>query len=134
MTDVYYKELQDSMPTFVKAAAGITWNGRFYESGKEFPWKTLGVTFDQARILFHSHQLFHSDKLTVEQKVGDGLDAMTIDQLNYLVDGFNVKVKANAKDNKLKYDREKCKHSRVVSKQRGLIRSWRSNFGYLENQ
>ena len=90
---VHYKELQDSMPTFVKSQSGITWNGRFYESGKEFPWKTLGVTFDQARILFHSHQIYHSDKLTVEFKVGDGLDEMTVDQLHYLVSTINAKVK-----------------------------------------
>jgi hypothetical protein len=130
---VYYKELQDSMPTFVKRPAGIAWKGQFYELGKEFPWKTLGVTFDQARLLFHDHQIYHSDKLTVVHKVGDGLDAMTIEQLHYLVDSFNAKVKANANGVKQKYDKEKCKMSRVLSTQRGLIRSWRRNFGHLEN-
>ena len=128
-----YKDLQDSMPVFVKSFDGIIWNGKQYMAGKEFPWKTIGVTFDQARTMFVNHQIFHSDELTIEHKVGDGLDAMTIEQLTHLVDSINIKVKANAKDNKMKYGKEKCKRSRIVDKQRGLIRSWRRNFGYLEN-
>ena len=131
---VFYKDLQDSMPTFVKAFSGIAWNSRFYAAGKEFPWKTLGVTFDQARILFLNHQIYHSDKLAAENKVGDGLDALTIEQLHGLVKTFNEKVKLNAGESKVKYDREKCKFSRIVDKQRGLIRSWRNNFGHLENK
>ena len=130
---VYYKELQDSMPVFVKSPAGITWHGKFYARTKEFPWKTLGITFEQARTLFHSDQIYHSDILTVEHKVGDGLDGLTIEQLHSLVEGFNKRVKLNAKENKIKYEREKCKMSRLVDKQRGLIRSWRNNFGHLEN-
>jgi hypothetical protein len=129
-----YKDLQDSMPTFVKKPSGITWAGRFYARGKEFPWKTLGVSFDTARTLFYSDQIFHSDELTVEHKVGDGLDMLAIGELHKLVETINEKVAKATKNNKSEFQRKKCKKSNIVAKQRGLIRSWRSNFGQLENE
>lgn len=134
MAEVYYKELQDSLPLFVKSPSGITWAGRFYERGKEFPWKTLGISFETTRTLFYSDQLFHSDKLSVEHKVGDGLDMLSISELHKLVDTINEKVKKATGTNKNQFQHKKCKKSNIVAKQRGLIRSWRSNFGQLENE
>lgn len=130
---IYYKDFQDSLPVFVKKPSGITWAGRFYAQGKEFPWKTLSVTFDQARTLFYSDQVMHSDKLTEENKIGDGLDTLSLDELKVIVNNINTKVKAHTGDNKKQYNLKKCKQSTVVDKQRGLIRSWRRNFGHLEN-
>lgn len=133
MTTVYYKDLQDSMPTFVRKPSGITWNSRFYAQGKEFPWKTIGISFEQARLLFVTDQIMHSDKLAAETKVGDGLELLDINQLHAVVDAINEKVKLITKDNKKAYQTKKCKQSTVVDKQRGLIRSWRRNFGHIEN-
>lgn len=129
----HIKDFQDSLPVFVKSPSGVTWNGRFYARGKEFPWKTLACTFDQARTLFYSHVLYHSSELTTEIKVGDGLDSLTIEQLQAKVDEINTKVKTHTK-NKTEFDRKKCKKSSLVLKQRGLIRQWRSIFGHMENK
>lgn len=128
-----YKDFQDSIPVFVKKPSGITWAGRFYPRGKEFPWKTLSVDFQTARTLFYSDQIFHSDELTVEHKVGDGLELLSITELHKLVDTINLKVKKATKS-KAEYQKKKCKLSQIVDKQRGLIRTWRSNFGQLENE
>jgi hypothetical protein len=133
MQEVRYTELQDSMPTFIRRPDGLTWKGRHYPKGTEFPWKTIGVTFDQARNLFHASQIYHSDILTAENKVGDGLGLLDIDQLHEVVERINTKVKLITKDNKKAYQTKKCKQSTVVDKQRGLIRSWRRNFGHIEN-
>ena len=121
------------MPLFVKAPAGLTWAGRFYDRGKEFPWKTLGIPFATAKIYFNDDILYHSEVLTVEQKVGDGLDALSVGELHDLVDKLNESVLKNAAGNSNKFKREKVKKSQIVNKQRGLIRSWRNNFGHLEN-
>lgn len=128
----HYKDLQDSMPVFVKTPNGITWQGKTYKRGEEFPWKTLKVTFEQTKLLFTADLIYHNDVLASEQDVGDGLDKMTIDQLHHVVETINESVKKNAGGNKTKFNKEKCKKSRVLSKQKGLIRSWRNNFGHLE--
>lgn len=128
-----YKDFQDSLPTFIRKPQGLTWAGRHYTQGKEFPWKTLSVSFDQARVMFYNDLIYHNAELAAETKVGDGLDALTLDELKVIVDNINTKVKAVCGDNKAKYNTHKCKQSTIVDKQRGLIRSWRRNFGEIEN-
>lgn len=135
MQEVHYKELQDSMPTFIRRPDGLTWLGKHYPKGTEFPWKTIGVTFDQARNLFHASQIYHSDKLTVETKTGDGLDELNLEQLHALVDKLNARVEKNVNGNKTSFTRMKVKKSQRLDKQRGLIRSWRRGpYGQIESQ
>ena len=56
---------------------------------------------------------------------------MNIEQLTAVVDSINEKVKAKT-PNKTTFDRIKCKKSKILDKQRGLIRSWRRNYGQYE--
>lgn len=134
MTETYYKDFQDSLPVFIRRPDGLTWNGRHYPKDTEFPWKTLSIDYEKARNLFYASQLYHSDRLAETFKAGDGLDMIGIEDLHVLVDKINGKVKKATGDNKAAFNRKKCKKSNIVNKQRGLIRSWRSNFGELENE
>lgn len=131
MTRSRYPTLQEHIPTFVRIPKGITWNSHFYGPDVEFPWLSLGIDPAKARIMFDAGQLYHSEELEHEFKVGDGLDPMTIQELNFLVDTLNAKVK-KATSSDAQYNQKKCKKSLVKSKQIGLIRSWRRNFGHFE--
>ena len=128
-----YPHFQDSLPTFVRKPGGITWSGTFYPQNSEFPWKTLSVTLDTAMTLFYSDQIMHSTRLSKEMKIGDGLDELDVDALSALVDRINAKVEDKATGTR-EYNSKKCKKSKIKSKQIGLIRSWRRNFGHLEKE
>tara|TARA_R110000796_G_scaffold30122_11_gene80769 strand:- start:2964 stop:3368 length:405 start_codon:yes stop_codon:yes gene_type:complete len=134
MAETHYKDFQDSLPIFVQRPDGLTWVGRHYPKDTEFPWKTIGIEYEKVRNLFYATQLYHSDRLSEEFKVGDGLDVLSISELHSLVGKINEKVKKATSGNKTAFQRKKCKQSQVVNKQRGLIRSWRSSFGELENE
>jgi hypothetical protein len=86
----------------------------------------------KTEILYNTGYLYHNSNLEVETRVGDGLDQLDVEALSTLVDSINKKVKAKTKT-QVDYDRKKCKKSKIVDKQRGLIRSWRRTHGHLEN-
>lgn len=116
-------------PVFVKIQ--FDGHGKTWETQKHFPWKELGVDKDKVMNLYNIGYLYHNEELAANMKVGDGLEALDVDGLHALVDSINQKVK-NRTDSKTEFDRKKCKKSKILDKQRGLIRSWRRSYGELE--
>jgi len=116
-------------PVFVKYPFQ-SW-GRVLQKGDEFKWKEIGVTEEKALILYKQGFIYHNPEFEVELKVGDGLEQLDVDGLHGLVDNINVKVKSKTKSD-TEFQKKKCKKSKIVDKQRGLIRSWRRNYGHME--
>lgn len=116
-------------PVFVKYPFQ-SW-GRVLQKGDEFKWKEIGVTEEKALILYKQGFIYHNSEFEVELKVGDGLEQLDVDGLHGLVDNINVKVKSKTKSD-TEFQKKKCKKSKIVDKQRGLIRSWRRNYGHME--
>ena len=121
---------QYDRPVFVKVP--FHGSGRKWERQEHFPWKALSVDAETAQMLYNNEYIYHNDTLEVETKVGDGLEALDVDALAKVVNSINEKVKAKTTSH-AEFDRKKCKKSRIVEKQRGLIRSWRRTYGQLEN-
>jgi hypothetical protein len=116
-------------PVFVKYPFQ-SW-GRVLQKGDEFKWKEIGVTEEKALILYKQGFIYHNPEFEVELQVGDGLEQLDVDGLHGLVDSINAKVKSKTKSD-TEFQKKKCKKSKIVDKQRGLIRSWRRNYGHME--
>lgn len=129
-------DLQMDLPVFVRATIPglgyLKFGGRKYKVGDHLPWKELHVSYDVVKKMMDLHYLHHSDERTVDHKVGDGLDTMTIEELENLVDSLNAKVKENTAT-EIAYNKYKCKRSKIRDKQMGLIRSWRRHYGKFES-
>lgn len=122
---------QYDRPVFVKIP--FDGHGKHWEQGSHFPWKELGVPTDKAQIMYVNGFFQHNEELEKDTLVGDGLEALDLEGLHALVDSINVKVKAKT-PNHTQFTNKKCKKSKIIDKQRGLIRSWRRNFGNLETE
>lgn len=105
--------------------------GRQYKAGDEFKWKELSVDENKVHILYRERRLHHNSALEIERKVGDGLEELDIKGLHAVVDNINKKVKAKT-NTQTEYDKKRCKVSKIVGKQRGLIRTWRHLYGHYE--
>ena len=116
-------------PVFVKYPFQ-SW-GRVLQKGDEFKWKELGLTEEKVLILYKQGFIHHNSDFEIKRKVGDGLEDLDTEGLHGLVDTINAKVKTKTKST-TEFDRKKCKKSKVPDKQRGLIRSWRRNYGHME--
>ena len=103
-----------------------------YKRNDHIPWKEAGLDWELICKLYDSLAVKHDEKLEDKAKVGDGLELLSIQALNELVDKINTKVKENT-ESKRKFDAMKCKKSKIADKQRGLIRSWRRQYGEMEN-
>lgn len=121
---------QYDRPVFVKIPFDA--QGRKWQLQEHFPWKELSVDQGKAQVLYNNGFLYHNPELESKAKVGDGLDELDVESLSKLVDSINSKVKAKT-NSQADYDRKKCKKSKILDKQRGLIRSWRRTHGQLEN-
>lgn len=116
-------------PLFVRIpveAAGKKW-----EAGQEFKWKEMSMPEQNVMKLYNQRVLHHNSELEKKVKAGDGLEELNIDGLHAVVDSINAKVKAKTA-NASAYEGQKCKKSKILDKQRGLIRSWRRNYGHYE--
>lgn len=120
---------QIDLPVFVKVE--FNGQGRNWKRQEHFPWKELGIEQDKVMSLYSIDYLYHNNELASNMKVGDGLETLDVDGLHALVDSINEKVKATAKG-QADFERKKCKKSKILDKQRGLIRSWRRMYGELE--
>ena len=116
-------------PVFVKYPFQ-SW-GRVLQKGDEFKWKEIGITEEKALILYKQGFIYHNSEFEVELKVGDGLEQLDVAGLHGLVDSINAKVKYKTPSD-AEFQKKKCKKSKIVDKQRGLIRSWRRNYGHME--
>ena len=103
-----------------------------WKKGREFPWREMAMDNKRVMILYTQGFLHHNDELEKETRVGDGLEALTREQLHDIVDNINKKVKEKTKTD-AEFQKKKCKKSSLKDKQIGLLRSWRRNFGYLDN-
>lgn len=121
---------QYDRPTFVRVPFKAA--GRMLKIGDEFKWKEqAGLDTDKAHRLYLQGFIHHNDEREGEMQVGDGLERLDVEQLHALVDTINKKVKEKTRTEQ-EYNRRRCKKSKIVDKQRGLIRSWRRNFGHME--
>ena len=128
-------DIQTDQPVFVRATPPgmdyLKFAGRKYKRGDHVPWQDLGIDYQIIKRFMDLHFLHHSEEKTVEAKVGDGLDMMTVEELHTLVDSINAKVKANT-TTETAYNKQKCKKSQIRNKQIGLLRSWRRHYGKFE--
>ena len=121
---------QFDRPVFVKQE--FNGGGRDWKRLEHLPWKELSLSSNVVQTLYNNNFLYHNSDLEVKAKVGDGLEALDIESLANLVDTINDKVKAKT-TSQIDFNRKKCKKSKILEKQRGLLRSWRRNYGELEN-
>lgn len=127
-----------SRPLFV--AQEFQGDGKTWTLGEHFPWRLLGYNFqdDTLHTLYNYGFLHHNPEIEsefldiIESTPGDGLESLTIEALNHLVEMINQKVKARAR-NPREFQKKRCATSRIKDKQIGKIRSWRSAYGYMEN-
>ena len=122
--------LQYDRPVFVKVP--FTGGNREWKRQEHFPWKELSIDKNAVEALYNNDYLYHNGELEDKAKVGDGLEALDVEALTSVVNSINEKVKAKT-TSQAEFDRKKCKKSKIVEKQRGLIRSWRRTYGQLEN-
>lgn len=121
-------------PVFVKTPfAGA---GRQWKTGEKFHWEFTSVPHYTIQTLFNNDYLHHNPELEEGEmqkvKIGDGLEALSIEELEILVSNINAKVKAKTK-NPSEFLQKRCPSSRIKDKQIGKIRSWRIAYGHLEN-
>ena len=126
---MYNLPFQFDLPVFVKMEFNA--NGRTWSRQDHFPWKEVGVATDKVMQLYNMGFLYHNAELSSKMKVGDGLESLGSTGLDALVDEINRKVKAKTSTEQ-EFTKKKCKKSKILDKQRGLIRSWRRNYGELE--
>lgn len=125
-------------PLFVAqpfAAFGKSWTAE-----TPFPWEDFGMDYQDGVIhqLFANRNLQHRADLEgslvneAKKAVGDGLEDMPLDALHNLVEKINRLIKPKCINDK-QYSQRKCPSSRIKDKQIGLIRRWRSTYGYMED-
>tara|TARA_R110002049_G_scaffold114770_1_gene266120 strand:+ start:320 stop:715 length:396 start_codon:yes stop_codon:yes gene_type:complete len=129
MTRYEKMPMQFDRPLFVKQEFNSA--GRDWKKNDEYKWKELSIDENKVLQLYALNFLHHNSELETKINTGDGLEALNIVSLHGLVDTINKKVESKT-TSKADFARNKCKKSKVVDKQRGLIRSWRRNFGNLE--
>lgn len=120
---------QYERPLFV--AKPFKARGKSWRKGDHFPWLEMAIEDDIVRALFGQDFLQHHEAFEKTKIVGDGLEALDITGLHQLVFDINEKVRKQTKTQK-EYDNKRCKKSTIKTKQIGLIRSWRRNFGEME--
>lgn len=124
---------QQNRPLFAKVPFQAA--GTFWKTGDRFNWEFLQIPLEKVHAVFIGGFVHHNEELeeAVIKKItiGDGLEELTIDQLQVLVNNINAKVKDKTKDNS-EFLAKKCPSSKVKDKQIGLIRRWRMAYGDLE--
>jgi hypothetical protein len=120
---------QHDRPLFVRIpfrAASKSW-----KVGNQFKWLEMSMDRDKITILYTQGYLIHDEDREVGLAVGDGLENLDMAGLHSVVDKINVKVKIKVKTQS-DYLKKSCKKSKILDKQRGLIRTWRRVYGKLE--
>lgn len=129
-------DFQTDLPVFVRSTpAGMDYikmSGRKYHVGDHIPWQELGFEYEIIKRFFDLKLFHHNTEKTVESRVGDGLDMMTYEELESLVDSINAKVKKHTRT-EADFNKYKVKKSKIRDKQMGLLRSWRRFYGRFES-
>ena len=122
---------QIDRPVFVRIP--FKTRNKIWEHGEHLPWKEMNMEQERVQIMYNTGSLYHSDEQEISMQVGDGLEAIDIVGLHQIVDDYNARVKAIVGTNTNLMQRRKCPMSKLATKQRGLIRSWRrNNLDWLE--
>jgi hypothetical protein len=85
-------------PVFVKFPQGLNFGGTKYKKSQEVPWVYLGIDEERIKILVQNGILYHSYELEKQNKVGDGLQEMSFDQLKTLYNLMNIELKKSVLD------------------------------------
>lgn len=119
---------QLNRPLFVKvsfSAFGKQWN-----NGQEFNWQTQPCRDEDYRKilraiqnLYKSGKVHHDTTKEKQNKVGDRLSELNVEQLQSLVRQVNVILKKRCVTDK-EFQDKRIKQSKLVDKQRGIIRTW----------
>ena len=121
---------QIDRPVFIRIPFQM--RGKLWGREEHLPWKEMNLDQDTIHILYNSGQLYHSDTQEVSMQVGDGLEAIDSPGLQQIVDDYNKRIKAVTATDAI-FLRRKCPSSKIATKQRGLLRSWRrNNLDWLE--
>lgn len=121
---------QIDRPVFVRIP--FMMRNKTWDREEHLPWKEMNLDQNTIATLYNSGQLYHSDEQEVSMKVGDGLEALDSEGLQQIVDDYNDRVKKIVTVQS-QFLRRKCPSSKIATKQRGLIRSWRrNNLDWLE--
>lgn len=119
---------QVDWPVFVKQPFDSF--GKRWKKGEEFNWinqQFNSVDFWKIRkkvqTLYNQGFIHHDSSREVEQKVGDRLGELDADDLMSLCRQLNAIVKKRTTTTK-EYQDKKIKQSKIVEKQRGIIRAW----------
>ena len=121
---------QFDRPVFVRIPFRM--RNRLWEREDHLPWKEMNIDQDTVMTLYNSGQLIHSTEQENNMQVGDGLEAIDSDGLKQIVDDYNARLKKVCTVDS-HFLRRKCPSSKITTKQRGLIRSWRrNNLDWLE--
>lgn len=124
-----HNPMQLDRPLFVKVP--FDGHSKSWKKGQHFPWQEMSMDVDVVHRLFLEGFIHHNAELEAGAKVGDGLEMLDIDSLHAIVKDINEAVKKHTR-NKTEYEKKKCATSKIVDKQRGLIRRWRNLYGEME--
>jgi hypothetical protein len=119
-------------PVFVKFPQGLNFGGTKYKKSQEVPWVYLGIDEERIKILVQNDILYHSYELEKQNKVGDGLQEMSFDQLKTLYNLMNSELK-NRSLTKEDYNKNKIKWSLVEDRLRANFRSWLYNNNWAKD-
>ena len=124
---------QQNRPLFAKVPFQSA--GTFWKAGERYNWEFLQIPLEKVHAVFLGGFVHHNEALEEEVvkkiTIGDGLEELSVDQLNVLVANINAKVKDKTKDSS-EFIAKKCPSSKVKDKQIGLIRRWRMTYGDME--
>lgn len=127
-----YKRMpfQIDRPVFVRIPFNM--RNKTWDREEHLPWKEMNINQDTIEIMYASGQLYHSAEQETSMQVGDGLEAIDSEGLKQIVDDYNERIK-KVVSVQSQIDRRRCPSSKIATKQRGLIRSWRrNNLDWLE--
>jgi hypothetical protein len=125
---------QHDRPVFVRSRHNsITWKKDTWEYNQSIPWQEIGIPLTNIQLWFSADLLYHNEDLEAQTQVGDRLAELEAVSLDKLVDSINVVVKKRAVGS-VEFNKKKCKKSKIVDKQRGLIRSFLRNNAWIESE
>lgn len=104
--------------------------GRDWKAGEEFNWQTQPCRKEDypqmlknIHLFFNLGKIHHDSARDCQNKVGDRLSELNKEQLMTLVRMVNDVVKKRCVTDK-EFQDKKIKQSKIVEKQRGIIRAW----------
>lgn len=119
---------QVDRPVFVKlpfSAFGRQWN-----KGEHFTWHVQSYREEDHRKILRtindmylSGKIHHDSSREVQQKVGDRLGELDKEEIASLIRQVNAELKKRCTTDK-EFQTKRIKQSKILDKQRGLIRSW----------